>query len=69
MRASGSILDILIIKDFDVGIWMIILKLREDLSINEFLNLNIYSVSFRGSCTGYIINDFIIEREVEVFNI
>jgi hypothetical protein len=47
---------------------MIILKLREDLNINKFLNLNIYGVSFRGSYIGYIIDNFIVEREVEVSN-
>jgi hypothetical protein len=45
------------------------LKLREDLSINKFSNLNIYSVSFRGSYIRYIIDDFIIKWEVKVFNV
>jgi hypothetical protein len=44
------------------------LKLREDLSVNKFLNLNIYGVSSRGSYIGYIMDDFIVEWEVEVFN-
>jgi hypothetical protein len=47
---------------------MIMLKLREDLSVNKFPNLNIYGVSFRGNYIGCIMDDFIVEWKVEVSN-
>jgi hypothetical protein len=44
------------------------LKLREDLSIDEFPNLDAQGISSGGSCARGVMDNFMVEQKVEVSN-